>query len=127
MAYTNQVPNFTAEGIEPPETTLTDGFRPGEKPPANCFNFLLNTITQALIELQEKAYESENLSTDLADYLTKAIIKQTTGNSTTDVMSQKAVTDYVTTQMDSLPDLLKGTAEPTDELGKDGDYYVKYS
>ena len=59
MAFEKEVQNFTAEGTDLPESKLSTGFLPGEKPPANWFNNLFYRLSQATRELQEKAVEKE--------------------------------------------------------------------
>ena len=59
MAFEKEVQNFTAEGTDLPESKLSTGFLPGEKPPANWFNSLIYRLSQATRELQEKAVEKE--------------------------------------------------------------------
>lgn len=66
MAFEKQVQNFTAVGTDLPESKLTEGFLAGEKPPANWFNNLFYRLSQATIELQEKAVDQEKVEEMLA-------------------------------------------------------------
>jgi len=69
MAFEKEVQNFTAEGTDLPESKLSTGFLPGEKPPANWFNNLIYRLTQATRELQEKVAEKEYVDTTIAEKL----------------------------------------------------------
>lgn len=99
MAYEKQVPDWKAEGTNLPSSKLTSGWQEKEKPPANWFNSLFYKIIQAIKEIQTKSAEKTYVDTyiDALDdaKIDKADIAQVSGQSTTLVMSQKAVTDSI--------------------------------
>jgi len=53
MALKKTVPAWHAAGVEPPESLKTNGFQPGQKPPAAYFNWYMNGMSEAVEELQE--------------------------------------------------------------------------
>ena len=53
MALKKTVPVWSAAGVEPPESLKTNGFQPGQKPPAAYFNWYMNGMSKAVEELQE--------------------------------------------------------------------------
>ncbi|MCU6794155.1 hypothetical protein OB236_18790 [Paenibacillus sp. WQ 127069] len=55
MAFNKELPEWKAAGIEPPLTKRNEGWKPGEKPPADWLNWTQNRTYEALKELQEKA------------------------------------------------------------------------
>lgn len=57
MAFNKELPEWKAAGIEPPLTKRNEGWRPGEKPPADWLNWTQNRTYEALKELQEKSAE----------------------------------------------------------------------
>jgi hypothetical protein len=61
MAYEKLPPEWNNTGTEPPQTKKDAGFDPGEKPPAQWFNWLFNKIYQAIQELQGKAVEKNQI------------------------------------------------------------------
>ena len=61
MAFEKKVPEWNAEGVEPPESLKTSGFEPGMKPPAAHFNWFWNGISKAVKELQEKVATAADL------------------------------------------------------------------
>lgn len=58
MAFEKKVPEWMAEGIEPPESLKTSGFEPGMKPPAAYFNWFMHGMSEAATELQERVDDS---------------------------------------------------------------------
>src|SRR5690554_5347281 len=67
MVFEKLPPEWNNPGIEPPQTKKNSGFEPGEKPPAQWFNWLFNKLYLAVKELQEKAVEKvqgKGLSTE---------------------------------------------------------------
>lgn len=50
--YKNQSPNWSAEGVEPPDELKTSGFQIGYKPPAEYFNWFWKTVSACIEELQ---------------------------------------------------------------------------
>lgn len=69
MAFEKPVPEWAAAGVEPPASLKESGFTPGYKPPADYFNWFLNSTSQVLKELQEKslAYLGQNPITTVED------------------------------------------------------------
>lgn len=57
MAFEEQLPEWEAEGTQPPKTKRMEGWNPAEKPPASWFNWLFHRTYKALQELQQKAAE----------------------------------------------------------------------
>lgn len=55
MSYEKLPPEWNNIGTEPPQSKKDAGFEPGEKPPAQWVNWLINKIYLAVKELQEKA------------------------------------------------------------------------
>lgn len=47
------VPDWHAEGTEPPSTLKQTGFQAGYKPPANYFNWFWSGVSAALLEMQQ--------------------------------------------------------------------------
>ena len=62
MAFEKKVPDWNAEGTEPPESLKSSGFAAGYKPPASYFNWFWNRISKAVKELQEKAASAEDVT-----------------------------------------------------------------
>lgn len=60
MAFEKQVPQWNAEGTEPPSTLKESGFTAGYKPPAAYFNWFWHTVSQCLTELQNKLSNVDN-------------------------------------------------------------------
>ncbi|MET3943186.1 hypothetical protein ABIC22_005998 [Paenibacillus sp. PvP094] len=67
MSFTQNLPEWKAEGIEPSETQKQTGFQPGMKPPAQWFNWVFNWTYLALKELQEKAAEKSIVDLAIKD------------------------------------------------------------
>lgn len=99
MAFENTVPDWQETGADIPESKLTTGWQEGEKPPANWFNRLFYSVSQAIKELQSKAAEVDYVDNYVEALNTakinKASITDETGVSSTLVMSQKGATDAV--------------------------------
>lgn len=117
MAFTQKLPEWNAPGVEPSESQKQTGFQPGVKPPAQWFNWHLNSSYLALKELQEKAAEKSYVDTELgtiqadiqqlqedvqnadipdASLTVKGKVKlsnKTDGTSQTDAATEKAVND----------------------------------
>lgn len=55
MPFTHPVPDWNAQGAEPPESLKTNGWQVGQKPPADFFNWFFYNSAKALIELQLEA------------------------------------------------------------------------
>ena len=54
MDYEYQSPGFTAEGVEPPASLKSDGFKTGYKPPADYFSWFWTRVSRCITELQTK-------------------------------------------------------------------------
>lgn len=73
MTFEKSLPEWNALGVEPPETLKNNGWAAGNKPPADYWNWHMNTTYEALKELQEKASttlevtEAEQRSKDYTD------------------------------------------------------------
>jgi len=52
--FDEQLPEWHESGVEPPESNKDSGFEPGDKPPAQWFNWLLNRTYKVLQELRAK-------------------------------------------------------------------------
>lgn len=63
MAFEKKVPVWKAQGVEPPESLKESGFEAGYKPPAPYFNWQWFRVSEALIELQEKALNENIIET----------------------------------------------------------------
>lgn len=62
MAFTKQVPEWNAVGVEPPQSLKDSGWQAGVKPPADYFNWLQNKAAEAIKELQQKAGEVKTVN-----------------------------------------------------------------
>lgn len=54
MDFKKNVPEWRAEGTEPPESLKDSGFQVGYKPPAPYFNWFWNRVSACLTEIREK-------------------------------------------------------------------------
>lgn len=54
MDFEKNVPEWRAEGTEPPESLKDSGFQVGYKPPAPYFNWFWNRVSACLTEIREK-------------------------------------------------------------------------
>ena len=54
MDFEKNVPEWNAQGTEPPESLKTTGFEAGYKPPAAVFNWFWNRVSACLTEIREK-------------------------------------------------------------------------
>lgn len=54
MDYEKKVPEWHAEGTEPPESLKQSGFEAGYKPPAAYFNWFWNRVSACLTEIRSK-------------------------------------------------------------------------
>ena len=59
MDFNKQMPNWQNKGNEPSEELKATGFKAGNKPPANIFNWFWGLITDGIRELQGKLGEEE--------------------------------------------------------------------
>lgn len=67
MAFTKQVPEWNAVGVEPPQSLKDGGWQAGVKPPADYFNWLQNKSAEAIQELQQKAGEVKTVNGQTPD------------------------------------------------------------
>jgi hypothetical protein len=56
MGFIKVPPQWDAPGVEPPTLKRTDGWIPGDKPPADYLNWFQNRAYEALVELQAHAH-----------------------------------------------------------------------
>lgn len=61
MPFEEQLPEWHAEGVEPPTSKKNTGWQAGEKPPADYWNWQMNRTYKALQELQQKAAEKADV------------------------------------------------------------------
>lgn len=52
MVFNEQLPEWHATGVEPPESKKNQGWQPDDKPPADWFNWLFNRIYKVLVEIR---------------------------------------------------------------------------
>ncbi|ANS73715.1 hypothetical protein AWM70_03275 [Paenibacillus yonginensis] len=57
MAYEKQAPDWSAAGIEPPQSKRDSGWQVEDRPPAAWLNWFMNRTSESLKELQGKAAE----------------------------------------------------------------------
>lgn len=50
--WQEQLPEWNEDGVQPPQQKINDGWQPGEKPPADWFNWLLNKTYKAFQEIR---------------------------------------------------------------------------
>lgn len=55
MPFTHPVPDWNAQGAEPPESLKTTGWAINQRPPADYFNWFFYNTAKAIIELQLEA------------------------------------------------------------------------
>ncbi|AMX00405.1 tail fiber domain-containing protein [Rummeliibacillus stabekisii] len=80
MAFTKQLPEWNALGVEPPQSLKEGGWKAGVKPPADYFNWLQNKAFKAIEELQLKAGEIKSINGQLPDEKGNIIINVDTSN-----------------------------------------------
>ncbi|MGN7359448.1 phage tail protein [Paenibacillus sp. SAF-054] len=66
MAFTEKMPEWQAEGIEPPDSKKQAGWDVEDKPPAGWWNWVWNRTWRVLKEIREKAAEKEWVSEQIA-------------------------------------------------------------
>src|SRR5690625_3577781 len=59
MSFNEKLPAWKNPGVEPPESLKKEGWKPGQKPPADYFDWLHYRTYKSLEELQEKAETKE--------------------------------------------------------------------
>jgi hypothetical protein len=62
MPFQEKIPEWNAEGVEPPASKKAAGWQAGEKPPADYWNWQMNRTYRALRELQEKALHKDDVT-----------------------------------------------------------------
>lgn len=67
MAFIQQIPEWNAKGIEPPESLRNNGWKKKVKPPDEYFNWLHNRTSETIKELQQKAGEVKKVNGQLPD------------------------------------------------------------
>ncbi|OGX78210.1 hypothetical protein A6395_13390 [Exiguobacterium sp. SH31] len=92
MPFTHPVPDWNAQGVEPPESLKTNGWQVGQKPPADFFNWYFYNSAKALIELQLNAVHQDEISGLVQDASTtqKGVVQLS--NSTTSTSEVLAAT-----------------------------------
>ncbi|MDH2334295.1 hypothetical protein [Paenibacillus polymyxa] len=73
MPFKEKLPEWFAAGTEPTTTQKTAGYIPGLKPPAQWFNWHLNTAYLAMKELQENAVHKEEIESRFNTINTKTV------------------------------------------------------
>jgi hypothetical protein len=61
MPFEEQLPEWHAQGVEPPASKKNTGWNAGEKPPADYWNWQMNRTYMVLKELREKVAEAQDL------------------------------------------------------------------
>ncbi|WP_150283802.1 hypothetical protein [Rummeliibacillus sp. TYF-LIM-RU47] len=80
MAFTKQLPEWHALGVEPPQSLKEGGWKAGVKPPADYFNWLQNKAFKAIEELQLKAGEVKTINGQSPDEKGNITINVDTSN-----------------------------------------------
>jgi hypothetical protein len=62
MPFQEKIPEWNAEGVEPPASKKAAGWQAGEKPPADYWNWQMHRTYRALRELQEKALHKDDVT-----------------------------------------------------------------
>jgi len=62
MPFEEKLPEWNAVGVEPPPEKKTNGWDPGEKPPADYWNWQMHRTYKALQELQQKALHRDDVT-----------------------------------------------------------------
>lgn len=64
MSFKKPLPTWKAQGIQPPEHKLEEGWKAQDKPPAGWLNWQANTTYEALQELQENAVDHRDVTSE---------------------------------------------------------------
>lgn len=107
MVFNEQLPEWHATGVEPPESKKNQGWQPDDKPPADWFNWLFNRIYKVLVEIRN------TLSGHVEDPAPHS------GHETPDGATQKA--NAALTEAKGYTD---GHAEKKDTHGAGSGYYL---
>lgn len=62
MSFKKPLPTWKAQGIQPPEHKLEEGWKAQDKPPAGWLNWQANTTFEALKELQDNAIDHRDVT-----------------------------------------------------------------
>lgn len=124
MSFEKEVVNWQEVGTDIPDTKLSEGWQASEKPPANWFNRLFYSISQAIQELQSKAVEKDYVN-EVVNVLQRTKVStenmtSQTGASEELVMTQKGVTDALDTLNTNMNNNLLAKLDKsnlTDEVG----------
>ncbi|KAF6618251.1 hypothetical protein HFE03_03375 [Paenibacillus sp. EKM102P] len=73
MSFSSKLPEWFATGLEPNASQKLTGYQVGIKPPAQWFNWHLNTSYLALKELQENAVHKEEIESRFNTINTKTV------------------------------------------------------
>ncbi|WP_244887367.1 hypothetical protein [Bacillus xiamenensis] len=65
MAFTKEIPQWDNAGQKPPQSKISEGFKPMDHPPADWFNWYMNGTYEALNELQSKAAATTEVTAGL--------------------------------------------------------------
>lgn len=64
MSFKKPLPTWKAQGIQPPEHKLEEGWKAQDKPPAGWLNWQANTTYEALKELQDNAVDHRDVTSE---------------------------------------------------------------
>ncbi|WP_260564541.1 hypothetical protein [Bacillus pumilus] len=65
MAFTKEIPQWDNAGQKPPQSKISEGFKPMDHPPADWFNWYMNGTYEALNELQSEAATTTEVTAGL--------------------------------------------------------------
>ncbi|MCY7563799.1 hypothetical protein ABEX69_06765 [Bacillus safensis] len=65
MAFTKELPQWDNAGQKPPQSKISEGFKPMDHPPADWFNWYMNGTYEALNELQSEAATTSEVTAAL--------------------------------------------------------------
>ncbi|GLF91042.1 hypothetical protein Saga11_23010 [Bacillus safensis] len=65
MAFTKELPQWDNAGQKPPQSKISEGFKPMDHPPADWFNWYMNRTYEALNELQSEAATTTEVTAGL--------------------------------------------------------------
>ncbi|MEH7651206.1 hypothetical protein [Bacillus safensis] len=106
MAFTKEIPQWENAGQKPPQSKITEGFKPLDHPPADWFNWFMNGTYNAVKELQDGAASTTEVTAALkviTDALTKhsndknnphAVTKSQVGLGNVDNIKQASKDDF---------------------------------
>ncbi|UDF17614.1 hypothetical protein LG951_05335 [Bacillus pumilus] len=106
MAFTKEIPQWENAGQKPPQSKISEGFKPMDHPPADWFNWYMNGTYEALNELQSEAATTTEvtaglkvLSNDIAAHSNAknnphAVTKSQVGLGDVDNIKQAAKSDF---------------------------------